>query len=151
LYVNPLPHLRNSPSGDHHKDADQTTPLRRKHRSPSHRSTASCRRLKYAIPNVYHNSAVLTKILPEIVIIDKMPSIQNSDDRTAVHKRAGEYGIKIPQRWYCDEDKDEVEYVSAFGRNALGIPPHCKGDWTGKEDWKPSRQRKGDGDGESKC
>lgn len=77
-----------------------------------------------------------------------MPPIESGDDRTAFHKRAGEYGIKIPQRWYCDCDEDEVEYISAFGRNALGIPPHCKGDWTGKEDWKPSRQHEGDSDGE---
>lgn len=83
-----------------------------------------------------------------------MPPIENDSDRSAVHKRAGEYGFKIPQRWYCDGDEDEVEYISAFGRNALGIPPHCKGDWTGKEDWKPSRQREdegedeGEGDGE---
>lgn len=70
-----------------------------------------------------------------------MPPIESSDDRNVVHKRE-DYGIKIPQRWHCSDDEDQFEYISAFGRNALGIPPYCKGDWSGEEDWKP-RQRDG--------
>lgn len=77
---------------------------------------------------------MLTKIFPEIVIVDNMPPIESGDDRSAVHGR-GEYGIKIPQRWHCSEDEEQSEYPLAFGRNALGIPPHCtKDSWTGKED-----------------
>ena len=94
--------------------------------------------------DMHQIAAVLTKTLPEIVIVNKMPPIESGDDRTAVHKRE-EYGLKIPQRWYCSEDPDQLEYVSAFGRNTLGIPPYCKGAWQGKEDWKP-RQREGEGE-----
>ncbi|GAB7330589.1 hypothetical protein MBLNU13_g02174t1 [Cladosporium sp. NU13] len=83
----------------------------------------------------------------KIVIVDKMPPIESGDHRTTMHKRE-EYGIKIPQRWYCAEDPDQLEYSAAFGRNTLGIPPYCKGNWQGKEDWKP-RQREGQGDGDN--
>ena len=85
-------------------------------------------------------AVVLTTILPEIVIVDKMPPIESGDDRSVV--RRGE--IKIPQRCYCAEDPDQLEYLTALGRNTLGVPPYCKGNWQGKEDWKP-RQREGEG------
>lgn len=86
-------------------------------------------------------AVVLTKILPEIVIVDTMPPIESGHDRSVVRRGV----IKIPQRWYCDEDPDQLEYLTAFGRNTLGIPPYCKGNWQGKEDWMP-RQREGGGD-----
>jgi hypothetical protein len=129
----------NSTISEYRKTADQTIAARREHRSPSYRSTLSRQRLKHIISDLHHIAAVLIKILPEIVIVDKMPPIESSDDRSADHKRE----IKIPQRWYCAEDPDELEYSAAFGRNALGNPPYCKEGWQGKEDWKP-RQREGE-------
>jgi hypothetical protein len=134
--------LLNPNTSEHRKDAVQATLLRREHRSPSHRSTLSCRRLKCVIPAMHHIAAVLTKAPPEIVIVDKMPPVESADDRSAILER----DIKIPQRWYCAEDPDQLEYLSAFGRNTFGIPPYCKGNWQGKEDWKP-RQREGEGAG----
>ena len=92
---------------------------------------------------MHHIAAVLTKASLEIVIVDKMPPVESADDRSAILER----DIKIPQRWYCAEDPDQLEYLSAFGRNTFGIPPYCKGNWRGKEDWKP-RQREGEGEGE---
>jgi len=74
-----------------------------------------------------------------------MPPIESDGTRPALHKRGRGYGHYIPGKWWCGEDDDEFEYVSAFGRNALGIPPYCRGDWSGAEDWKP-RQREGEGE-----
>lgn len=141
LVLRNLPCL-NPPTSEHRKDAVQATLLRREHRSPSPRGTLPCRRLEYVIPDMHHIAAVLTKATPEIVIVDKMPPVESADDRSAILER----DIKIPQRWYCAEDPDQLEYLSAFGRNTFGIPPYCKGNWQGKEDWKP-RQREGEGEG----
>jgi hypothetical protein len=82
-------------------------------------------------------------MFPEIVIVDKMPPIESSDDRGAVHRR----DLVIPQRWHCSDDDDHFEYFTALGRNTFGIPPYCKGDWSGEEDWKPRPREGGAGDG----
>jgi len=72
-----------------------------------------------------------------------MPPIENNDDGSAAHRR----DLVIPQRCHCSDDDDQFEYFTALGRNTFGIPPYCKGDWSGEEDWKPRQREGGAGDG----